>query len=283
MNYYLHALYKSIVEPSWLARQSREMGKSSVLFVLTVLVLSIGVSVRLAYVDIPRTIPMLQEVIGREIPDFTAQISDGTLSVSQLEQPYVKYFEYEDSDVVIVIDTTTNTTRLDTFFTTSTEVGFLITAKGIVSKTSSTSEIMNEQLTRFPNMTISKQEVVGFLDSFSGRGQVVLAVVTTAFTFLVWGIGLLLFIMIFASIVYGLYRALSSHDQKNRYTWRQIVVLSLFTFVLPKLSVSFAMLLFPGVSLPFIVSGVMGFAVARALGIPPTPREESQSATTLPS
>ncbi len=281
MKYYFQALYKSFTDPAWLARQSREAGKSSIFFVLMLLVLSLLVAVRIAYIEIPRAVPPLRETLDRELPDFTAHLSDGTLSVTDLPQPYVRYFEYENENMVIVVDTTTNTTSLDAFLTTSTQTGFLITSRAVVTKTSSTPEVVNDRLTRFPDTTISKNQIITFLDTLGGRGQLVALLVVTAFTFLFWGIGLLVFILIFTSIAYGLYRAVSSHDRSTRYTWKEILTLSLFVFGLPKLAITILTIVFPVSSFAFVVSGAMGIALGRTLGIPKKIEHQKGSDTTL--
>lgn len=281
MKYYFQALYKSFTDPTWLARQSREAGKSSVFFVLTLLVLSLLVAVRIAYIEIPQAVPPLREMLDRELPDFTAHVSDGTLSVTDLEQPYVRYFEYEGEHMVIVVDTTTNTPSLDTFLTTSTQTGFLITSRAVVTKTSSTPEVVNDRLTRFPDTTISKNQLITFLDTLGGRGQLVVLLIITAFTFLLWSVGLLVFILIFTSIAYGLYSAVSSHDRGARYTWKEILTLSLFVFGLPKLVITIVTVVFPVSSFAFVVSGAMGIALGRALGIPKKIEHQKGSDTTL--
>lgn len=281
MKYYLHALYKSFTEPAWLAQQYRQTGKASKFFVLTVLVLSLLFAFRVTYIEIATVVPAFQDTIVNDVPDFNATVSNGVVTITELPQPYVQYVEHEGESMVFVVDTvSTSTPTLESFFTTSTQSGFLLTSQSIFSKTTSSSAIMEESLGRLPNTTFSKTQVIELLDTINGKFKPGIFALLTAFTFMVWGIGLLIFVLIFTSFAYLLYSSVTKVEKQSRYSWKDVLTFSLCTFALPKLVITVVSLA-SSLSFAFLVSAAMAFAVARVLSIPRTTEHQNSSETVV--
>lgn len=268
MKYYLEALYKSFVSPMWLAFQSQALTKAGKLFVMVVLVLSVGFGVYCAYFQLPFVAKLFQETITKEFPDFRVSVSQGVLSVSDLPQPYSRHLTIDEKDVVVVLDTvSTNTPQLTSFFTSSTQAGILITPTQIISKNLDGTEERTESLSRIPSVSFSRADIIEFLGNIAGSFRPTIVAVFTAAVFAVWGIGLFIFVLLFSLVAFALYRMLSKQDSAQRYSWKEIFTLSLFAFALPKLVVVLFSLVF-SIQLPYAVVAAMAVAVVRALSIP---------------
>lgn len=268
MKYFFRALYKSFTSPAWLASQSRATGKASTFFVMVLLILSVGTGFQVVYRQIPGIVPTFEKTVTEQVPDFTAQITGGTLSVSNIPQPYTRYFTDEQGkEFVVVVDTvTTGTVSLDPFFTSSTGSGILITHTGISSKNLSGQQEIEEKFDRIPNVSFSRTQIIQFLEDVQHRFRPGIFAVVVALTFALWGLGLLIFILLFSFIVFVFYSGMSKQDKTIRYSWKEIFTLSLFVFGLPKLVVTIFDLGF-GIYLPYVVLTAMIIALMRALSI----------------
>lgn len=268
MKYYLEALYKSFVSPVWLGLQSQALTKAGKLFVMVMLVLSLGIGVYFAYFQFPLSAQLFQETITKEIPDFHASVSQGVLTVTDLPQPYSRHIEIDGKDVVVVLDTvSTSTPDLASFFTSSTQSGILITQTQIISKNLDGAQETTENLNRVPSVSFSRADMIGFLGNVAGSFRPTIFAVFVALAFALWGIGLFVFILLFSLIAYALYSMISKHDKIHRYSWKEIFTLSLFAFALPKLVVVFLSLVF-SIELPYAVVAAMAVALVRTLSIP---------------
>lgn len=264
--YYLQAAYKSFVSPSWLASQSKARGKAATLFTILVFFLSVGFGLHMIYRQIPTVVPYIENILREQIPDFTARTEGGILAVAQLEQPYTRTFHIEDQEVVIAVDTvSTSTVSISSFFTTTTDIAFLITRTGIVSK-----DVHGEEggsvssFDGLPNFSFSKMQLLTVPDKIEHEWRPAIFAILVAVSFALSGVGLMLFVLFFASIVYLVYISATKQPRENRYTWGDIFTMSLFSLVLPKIVFGMISLLFL-IEVPYIVTLTMIFGVSRAL------------------
>ncbi len=269
MKYYFTALYKSLTSPSWLASQSKATTRAGKFFVMVMLVLSLGVGAHIIYRQIPSIVPIVEQGITEHVPDFTAKLTDGELVVSDLTQPYINYFtDEQNKEFVIVIDTvSTGTLALPSFFVSSTEGGVLITRDRIVSQNLDGQADINEAFDQVPNLTFSRAQIIQTLEDIGGRYRPAIFAVFVALSFAFWGLGLLVFILLFSTIAFAIYSAISKQDKKVRYSWKEIFTMSLFAFGLPKLIVTLVMFGFY-TPLHYVVTGTMTLVLIRTLSIP---------------
>ena len=278
MRYYLEALYKSFSSPSWLASQSRSTGKAGKFFVILMFILSLGFGLNIIYREIPQVVPVLQKTLTSDIPDFAARFEGGTLTVSELTQPFV-YHARDDrqQDFVFVIDTvSTGTVSLAPYLTSTTTAGLLISRTGIMTSNLGDAAATEQKFGEIPNVSFSKAQILSFVDRILHDLRPGLLALLVAFTFALWGIGLILFVLLFASITYLIYISVTKQEKLHRYTWKEVFTISLFSLALPKLII-FVLNVTLVTSLPYAVVIAMAIAVSRALRVPRSSEHQNDS------
>ena len=182
-----------------------------------------------------------QEGVER-LPDFTAQLKNGTLQISGLPQPYVSH----EKDSVLVIDTvTTSSVSLSAYFTTTTESGILITRDRL--------EVLDrdgsEQIQPFwslPDYGVDKSEVTTLINRFTGPVTIIVIMLLIAVLFyLVIFITKLWSLVVVAGLVWVVAKIIN-----KSWKFSELVTVGLFAMTLPTIiSLLLATL---GVQLPFI-------------------------------
>lgn len=282
MKYYLLALYKSFTSPSWLAAQAKQTKKSAWFFVLTVLVLSLGVSLMVTFRVIPDLTLKVKSVIEKEVPDFHATITDHQLSVTGVDQPYVRTFQTDGTEtVVVVVDTVTTSTLSLQQFVTSSKKGILITKDQILTNSPDIFGSSKEDFSNVPNISFSRADALSTLGNIVGAWRPMIVILILTFTFLFWGLGLLLYLLICSSLIYLVYTRSTKQSVTARYTWKEVFTLSLFALALPKILVSVLtyVFFFP---IPYLVTLAYVIAVFRALSIRKQLSEQQNDSDTSP-
>ncbi len=267
MKYFLDALYKSFSSPAWLSAQSKQSKKSAWFFVLTVLVLALGAACVVTFRAIPFIVVSVKDVIVEEVPDFHATVTDHALSVTGVEQPYIRRFETErDGSLVLIIDTVSTSTLSVEQFVTSSEKAILVTRDHVLSNTTEIFGSTKEDFSDIPNISFSRADAIQTLENLVGPWRPVIIVAILAIVFLTWGLGLLVYLLICSSLVYLVYTRTTKQPAGERYTWKEVFTLSIFAFALPKIAMtalSFGLL----ASVPYVVTLAMVVAVFRALSV----------------
>ncbi len=274
MKYFLDVLYKSFTNPVWFSAQSRQSKKSAWFFVLTVLVLALGAATVVTFRAIPFVVVSVKDVIVEEVPDFHATIADHQLSVTGVEQPYIRRFETEAEGLLVLIVDTVSTSSLSVEqFVTTSEKAILVTRDHVLSNTTEIFGSTKEDFSDVPNMSFSRAEAIQTLENLVGSWRPMIMVIILAIVFLIWGLGLLAYLLICSSLVYLVYTRTTKQPVGERYTWKEVFTLSIFAFALPKIvmtALSFGLL----VSIPYVVTLAMIIAVFRALSVKKTVSEQ---------
>ncbi len=267
MKFYLEALYKSFTSPSWLASQSKQTKKSAWFFVLTVLVLSLGLSLTMTFRVIPDFTQAVETVVEKELPDFHATIADDKLSISGLEQPYIKKIETEEGETAtVIIDTVSTSTLSIEQFVTSSEKAILITGSQVLTNSAEFFGTTKENFSNVPNISFSKSDALDTLRNVTSAWRPMIGVITLALSFLLWGLETVVYLLLCSLLIYLVYTRTTKHPLNERYDWKEILTLSIFAFALPKLimtAVSFGF----SVAIPYVVTLAMVIAVFRALSM----------------
>ncbi|MBP9732356.1 MAG: DUF1189 family protein [Candidatus Magasanikbacteria bacterium] len=274
MKYFLDVLYKSFTNPVWFSAQAKQVKKSTWFFVLTVLVLAFGATYFVTFRALPTAVGAVKNVVEKEVPDFHATVTDHQLSVTGMEQPYVRKFETEEEgSLVLIVDTVSTSTLSVEQFVTSSEKAILITKDHMLSNTTEIFGSTKEDFSDVPNMSFSRADAIQTLENLVGSWRPMIMVIILAIVFLIWGLGLLAYLLICSSLVYLVYTRTTKQPVGERYTWKEVFTLSIFAFALPKIvmtALSFGLL----VSIPYVVTLAMVIAVFRALGVKKTVSEQ---------
>ncbi len=267
MKYFLDVFYKSFINPVWFSKQSKQSKKSTWFFVLTVLLLALSAAAVVTFRAIPYVVVSVKEVIAEEVPDFHATITDHKLSVTGVEQPYIRKFETEEEGaLILIVDTVSTSTLSVEQFVTSSEKAILVTQDHVLSNTTEIFGSTKEDFSDIPNMSFSRADAIQTLENLVGSWRPMIMVVILTIVFLIWGLGLLAYLLICSSLVYLVYTRTTKQPVGERYTWKEVFTLSLFAFALPKIiitALSFGFL----VSIPYVVTLAMVIAVFRALSV----------------
>lgn len=274
MKYFFELLYKSFTNPIWFAAQSKQSKKSTWFFVLTVFMLALGAAFFVTFRAIPGMVAGVQGMVEKEVPDFHATVTDHVLSVTGIEQPYVRTFETEEEGtLVVVVDTVSTSTLTVEQFVSSSDKGILVTKDHILSNTADIFGSTKEDFSDVPNVSFSRADAINTLQNLVGAWRPMLVVVILAIVFLVWGLGLLAYLLICSSLMYLVYTRTTKQPVSERYTWKEVFTLSVFAFALPKLAMTALSLGF-FFSVPYIVTLAMVVAVFRALSVKKTSLEQ---------
>ncbi len=267
MKYFLEVLYKSLSNPVWFSAQSKQSKKSTWFFVLTVLVLAFGAAAVFTFRAIPYAVTSVKDIIVEEVPDFYATVTDHKLSVTGVEQPYVRRFETKEEGVlVLIVDTVSTSTLSVEQFVTSSEKAILVTQDHVLSNTTEIFGSTKEDFSDVPNISFSRTEAIQTLENLVGSWRSMIMVVALAIVFLIWGLGLLAYLLICSSLIYLVYTRTTKQPVGERYTWKEVFTLSIFAFALPKIVMT-ALSFGPLISIPYVVTLVMVIAVFRALSV----------------
>lgn len=274
MKYFLDVLYKSFTNPVWFSAQSKQLKKSTWFFVLTVLVLSFGATYFITFRAMPSAVGAVKNIIEKEVPDFHATVTDHQLSVTGIEQPYIRRFETEEEGMFIfIVDTVSTSTLTVEQFVTSSEKTILITKDHILSNTTEIFGSTKEDFSDVPNMSFSRADALNTLENLVGAWRPMIVVVILAIVFLVWGLGLLAYLLICSSLMYLVYTRTTKQPVGERYTWKEVFTLSIFAFALPKIVMTALSIGFL-TTIPYIVTLAMVVAVFRALSVKKSTSEQ---------
>ncbi len=252
MNFFKHiatAFYKSLYDIHWIAQQRGYLARALAyffVFLFVTLCILLGILGRTAS-------PRLSEVwddIRADAPDATLTISEGTLSVTGLDQPYRHEFAFENGVTgVLYVDTvTTSSVALNDILGEADHVPVvLVTSKKIKMYDASGAEPFVENMSSFPNTTLRTEEVTSVIDGITaGRAVVgILLLLSLIVTVFVFGTKLVSLLVV-AWLVYVVVRA-----DKKAWTYRQIYTAGLYALTIPILVDAISMLVL-GAPLPFV-------------------------------
>lgn len=158
---FFRSLYNSLWNLSWLKQQKNAGGAFRYFLLFILLVTMVGlVPVAILLPDLARDVRQGVE----RLPDFTAQLKNGTLQVSDLSQPYVSW----EKETVFVIDTmTTSSVSLESYFTTTTKSGVLITSDRMETIDRASGKEKIQPFRSLPDYAVTKSEVITVINRFT--------------------------------------------------------------------------------------------------------------------
>ncbi|PLX26198.1 hypothetical protein C0581_05340, partial [Candidatus Parcubacteria bacterium] len=235
--YYLKAFINSFYNIEWLRKQKTEGKKSANYIILFVLLFSVIYAGYFAN-RIPEELVQVRDEVFEQVPDFTVDLVDGKLQVSDLEQPFVFENSIEGESFNLIVDTVNTTTlSVDEVMGDKSVSTVFINQTQIVLHDASVGKTTIQQLSDFPNISTSKQEILNWSDDFLSKK-------TTFFVFLLiaWFI-----IFTLTKVVYPLLLSLVvfiiAHFAKHEeWKFAEIYTVSLYVITAPTVLVALASL-----------------------------------------
>jgi hypothetical protein len=199
------------------------------------LVLIYGLRLGTPFVSFPKTIDKTHAQVSA-LPDFTAKLINGELSVTGLDQPYIWETKLDDGIAKLVVDTvSTSTPPVDSLAVNkNTDNVFLVTrtAVSVYNPMEKSTEIRT--FGGSPDTTITKNDVVTMVNKLVAH--------KTGLSFILWAIfvgiltlGKMIGVLFPAALLYIVVRI-----RKFNWSYKQILTVSLYAITLPMLIATIA-------------------------------------------
>ncbi len=224
------SFYKSITNLSWLKSQKKAGGAAWGYFFLLSLIITIAFCVPVA-ARLPGFFNEFRQTFVDKIPEFTATIQDGQLSIQGIEQPYILRSGDNDKIAVIVDTVTTTPVRVQDFLQED-ESGILVTKDVMEIYNNSNGQ---DKLTYWKdvkeNVTTTRADVVSFANTFMGGWFIAFLSVLLLIFFYIFTIASKLFAILMVSVVL----IIVSNIAKKGWTFGELFTVSLYATTLPSL------------------------------------------------
>ncbi|MBI2444360.1 MAG: DUF1189 family protein [Candidatus Magasanikbacteria bacterium] len=207
MRHLLTALYRSCYDLGWLKAEGKRPGRAwGYFFWLTLLI--VLVTIVPAVVSLPRVVAEVERGITTEVPDFTARVKDGRLSVTELPQPFIRSEALQGKRVVVVVDTVTTTPlALTNYFAPDAEgLGVLITAERVEARQrdGSREQTRVQYWREAPEFSVSKQNILGWIARYRGAAVWLVGALLVAVMYLAIAIGKLVTLLLVSLLSWGI-------------------------------------------------------------------------------
>ena len=227
---FFSSIYHSIFDIAWLKKQKdkKKEGWSQFLpFIFLIAVLT----VLPAFWTFPTTVKNAQKIFETRIPDFSAEIKNGTLFVSRLEQPYLFEETHGEETPKIIVDTqSTSTKPLDEWIDVGKENGFLVVKDRITFYDRDLKQTESRTFADMPDFSFNKESLVRIVDRLSGPVSYFLPLVFAFFYFVVLLVGRLLSIAFVSLLIFLIARL-----RKEQWTYSSLFTIGLFAATGPLL------------------------------------------------
>ena len=241
--------YRSLFDLNWLKENKNKAKKAWGYFFLLMLLITLF-QVGPTLIGMPRVVRDFRDKIEEKVPDFSAHLKDGELSVDKLAQPFVYETKEEGEDTFkIMVDANATSTFSTEEVFRGFETGILITKTKIIIKESSSKESTMD-FSNIPNKDFSKSDAINLMDKFKGIVVVGFSVLFIAFIYLAMSIGKLIFLLIISLLTLVI-----CSIAKKDYKFSEIYVLGLFSITLPTLIKTIEVWL--GFNIPFAYTIVL--------------------------
>lgn len=232
------SIYQSISNPSWLKAQRFFLGKAFKYFFSFLLAAAFITAVPFA-VQFPGALGSLRSAVVNDVPDFSAKLQNGKLSVSNLSQPYV--YRSDSRKFVVTVDTASNAvTSTSSSAVTSTPFAsdaavpagyssIAVTADQISINNVLTGDSRVENWSDVPDFAFAKSDAVSFLDRVSSPGVIAL-IILAGFIIIYAG---LIISQIYAILVVSLVVWVAARLMRRDWTLFGVMVMGLRAITLP--------------------------------------------------
>ncbi len=225
---FLKKFYQSLYDFRWLATKRTETKKNWQYFFLLVLFVSF-LSVLPAIWGLPMAVDKGKDFLDKNVPDFMAEMKGGELTVTGLEQPFVREIGDEKERAVLVVDTVaTNTVEVNSFIRTSTDNVILLTKNSFTIRNGNMAKTEIRDWKNVPNGQLDKNTVMRWADSFRGKWVYLF----TAILFVLLFVGTVISRIIFIAFM-SLWIWIVARIAKRELTYGNVFVMGLLAITLP--------------------------------------------------
>ncbi|HAT03807.1 MAG TPA: hypothetical protein DCS29_03495 [Candidatus Magasanikbacteria bacterium] len=230
--FYLRAIFRSIYDARWLTEQKDNGKKAANYIVLFILLLSAIYAGYLA-TTLPPQMRTIRDTVFAQVPSFTADIRDGILEVSNLEQPFEYAGTSDGQSFRVVVDTVnTSTIVVDDTLSNKEENILLITRDQLVVRDAASGKTTLQDFSEVPDMHTDREEIVRWTDDFLGKESSFFVFLLIAW-FILFTFGKVVYLLILTSLVFVIARL----AKKDNWKFGQIYTMGLFAITGPSILV----------------------------------------------
>jgi hypothetical protein len=226
---FLKHLYNSLWNVDWLNKVKSNKKKSWIFFLFFMILLSVVQFGPMVY-NFPSLVEEGKTLVVDNVPEFTATFTDGELSVTELEQPYILEKDVDGDGILFYVDTSSteplNIKNLVKEY--ETEVGILITNDSLDIYTTEDGQLKSQDLGEIEDFSFDKSILIAFVENWAGKAGFGLAIIIAIIMFVLMTAGKLIYLLILSLVTKAV-----SDIAKKKWSYGDIYTLGLSTIILP--------------------------------------------------
>ncbi len=251
---FLESVYHSLFDIEWL-RAKRDTGRWAAvgfLFVVTSVIGLLRVVPLLGFIA-PKAVAVGEQKLKDDVPDFSLIMENGQLRTEKLPQPYVFTQTSGDETFTLVIDTiSTSSPSVESLIKNKdTDIAFVLGHDQFSYFDPELKEVKSESYTDVPNGTLTKDQLVTWVEKFRTTYLVPIFVVLGGLFVLMFFVGRLISVALWSLVFLVLVKI-----KKWNWTYRELNTVGKYASTLPLL-VSSVMFWF-GISWPLATMVYVG-------------------------
>lgn len=230
--WFLRTFYHSLFDIDWL-RGQRGSAKAAwgyaSLFIIVIAIIQILPVVLFA---VPRGLQDVETTVRNDVPDFTAQLKGGVLTVTNLSQPFTREQTSDDINFRVVVDTvSTSSLSVGQFIKDKNrDVVILVTRSALSLYDGNSGQTDVENFSNSPDSTFTKTDLIGVFDKIKEFGvPLIQIIIALAFVVLTY-VAKLFYLLILTLLVYVVARI-----RKWPWSYKELLTVGLFAITLPTL------------------------------------------------
>lgn len=222
---FFSTLYNSLYNFKWLRNQRNNKSWAWGYFLLLMILIAGLTSINLGfrYYD---NAPVVKKNLYNELPEFQAEVKNGQLQVSGIEQPYIKNY----SVVSVVVDTnSTSTVDIKNYIKQDGQSVLLISKNSFEVYNGNDKTIKTQTMKDFGDFKTDRTEILKKADVFfSNKMVAILTIISFVFLFFALTVKTLLNVLVFGFLFYTI-----AKQQKLNWKFKEVFNVGLFAVTLP--------------------------------------------------
>ncbi len=222
---FFSTLYNSLYNFKWLRNQRNNKSWAWGYFLLLMILVSGLAAITLGY-KFMDSAPSVKKAVYNELPEFQAEVKNGQLYISGVEQPFIKNY----SDISVVVDTvSTSTLDVKSFVKRDDQSVLLVTKDSFVVYNSDNKSTKTQAVKDFGDYKTDKTEILKKAEVFfSNKMMVIVVLVSFVGLLLFLSITNLLNVLFFSFLFYTI-----AKQQKINWQFKEVFTVGLFAITLP--------------------------------------------------
>ncbi|MBI2990170.1 MAG: DUF1189 family protein [Candidatus Magasanikbacteria bacterium] len=251
MTFFKH-LYRSLWDIEWLRNMKDKRKETWLYFFLFMFLLVVAKSAPFL-VRVPEVFQLAKTVIEEKVPNFQADIKDGVLGVTELEQPYTLDIPVDDNEsMLIYVDTLTDEALSAKTFVQEEDrqTVVLLTRDYFEIYNPADGSLQSQSFKEMPDSSLAKSDILGWLNKWKGFALylMVLGLFLVIYVFAV--IGKLVYLLVWSLLLY----IIAKIARRAEWKFGKIYTLGLSAIILPSVLLLIAQYL--SIGFPFLYTFV---------------------------